>query len=254
MSSTIRAQFNLAKNAKRAGVSRFIYTSSCSVYGLGSGEFLTEESPVNPQTAYAVCKTLVEKDVGQLADDSFSPVFPRNSTAYGASPRMRFDIVLNNLSGLAWTSKKIAMTSDGTPWRPLVHVMDICTAIRCSLEAPSNSIHNQIFNVGDNAANYRVRGDTLKLLLLNFLAVSFPWAQALVTIVAIESISTRSIEHLPGFRCDWDAKKGAAQLREIFSRIAMDQSGFEFRAFTRLKQLKYLIATQQIDNQFFWRY
>ncbi len=187
---------NLAKNAKRAGVSRFIYTSSCSVYGLGSGDFLTEESPVNPQTAYAVCKTLVEKDVGQLADDSFSPVFLRNSTAYGASPRMRFDIVLNNLSGLAWTSKKIAMTSDGTPWRPLVHVMDICTAIRCSLEAPSNSIHNQIFNVGTTPPIIAY-ARSLKLLLQNFLAVSFPWGQALATIVAIESISTRSINNCP---------------------------------------------------------
>ena len=244
---------NLAKNAKRAGVSRFIYTSSCSVYGLGSGDFLTEESAVNPQTAYAVCKTLVEKDVGQLADDSFSPVFLRNSTAYGASPRMRFDIVLNNLSGLAWTSKKIAMTSDGTPWRPLVHVMDICTAIRCSLEAPSNSIHNQIFNVGDNAANYRVRE------IAEIVAAEFPGCELSMGSSIGDNRSYRVNfdkihKQLPGFSCAWDAKKGAAQLREIFSRIAMDQSGFDFRAFTRLKQLKYLIATQQIDDQFFWRY
>ena len=244
---------NLAKNAKRAGVSRFIYTSSCSVYGLGSGDFLTEESPVNPQTAYAVCKTLVEKDVGQLADDNFSPVFLRNSTAYGASPRMRFDIVLNNLSGLAWTSKKIAMTSDGTPWRPLVHVMDICTAIRCSLEAPSNSIHNQIFNVGDTAANYRVRE------IAEIVAAEFPGCELSMGSSVGDNRSYRVNfdkihQQLPGFSCAWDAKKGAAQLREIFSRIAMDQSGFDFRAFTRLKQLKYLIATQQIDDQFFWRY
>jgi nucleoside-diphosphate-sugar epimerase len=220
---------------------------------LGSGEFLTEESPVNPQTAYAVCKTLVEKDVGQLVDDSFSPVFLRNSTAYGASPRMRFDIVLNNLSGLAWTSKKIAMTSDGTPWRPLVHVMDICTAIRCSLEAPSDSIHNQIFNVGDNAANYRVRE------IAEIVAAEFPGCELSMGSNIGDNRSYRVNfdkihQHLPGFKCAWDAKKGAAQLREIFSRIAMDQSGFDFRAFTRLKQLKYLIATHQIDDQFFWRY
>jgi nucleoside-diphosphate-sugar epimerase len=200
-----------------------------------------------------VCKTLVEKDVGQLADDSFSPVFLRNSTAYGASPRMRFDIVLNNLSGLAWTSRKIAMTSDGTPWRPLVHVMDICTAIRCSLEAPSNSIHNQIFNVGDNAANYRVRE------IAEIVAAEFPGCELSMGSSIGDNRSYRVNfdkihQQLPGFSCAWDAKKGAAQLREIFSRIAMDQNGFDFRAFTRLKQLKYLIATQQIDDQFFWRY
>ena len=244
---------NLAKNAKRAGVSRFIYMSSCSVYGLGSGDFLTEESPVKPQTAYAVCKTLVEKDVMQLADESFSPVFLRNATAYGASPRMRFDIVLNNLSGLAWTSRKITMTSDGTPWRPLVHVMDICTAIRCALEAPRNDIHNQVFNVGDNAANFRVRE------IAEIVAAEFPGCELSIGSSAGDYRSYRVIfdnipRELPVVTCAWDAKKGAGQLREIFARTAMDKSGFEFRAFTRLKQLKHLIATQQIDDSFFWRF
>ncbi|MEH2414930.1 MAG: SDR family oxidoreductase [Nostoc sp.] len=112
----------LAELAKTAGVRRFVYTSSCSVYGVGADNYVTEESPVNPQTAYAKCKTLVERDVTLIADDSFSPTFLRNATAFGASPRMRFDIVLNNLSGLAWTTKEIKMISDGTPWRPLVHV------------------------------------------------------------------------------------------------------------------------------------
>ncbi len=152
-----RGSVRLAKLAKEAGVPRFVYTSSCSVYGAGTGDFLDETAPVNPQTAYAECKVMVERDVGALADDSFSPVFLRNATAYGASPRMRFDIVLNNLSGLAWVTKRIAMTSDGTPWRPLVHVLDICHAVRCAVEAPAEAIHNQIFNVGQNSDNYRVR-------------------------------------------------------------------------------------------------
>ncbi|MDQ3195925.1 MAG: SDR family oxidoreductase, partial [Pseudomonadota bacterium] len=116
-----KASLRLAEIAKAAGVRRFIYMSSCSVYGVASTSDVTEESPVNPQTAYAICKTLVERDVRPLADDNFSPTFLRNATAYGASPRMRFDIVLNNLSGLAWTTREIKMTSDGTPWRPLVH-------------------------------------------------------------------------------------------------------------------------------------
>lgn len=120
-----KGSVRLAQLAREAGVQRFVYTSSCSVYGVADGDFLTEESPVSPQTAYAVCKTLVERDVRALATAHFTPTFLRNATAYGASPRMRFDIVLNNLAGLAWTKKEIGMTSDGTPWRPLVHALDI---------------------------------------------------------------------------------------------------------------------------------
>jgi len=166
---------------------------------------------------------------------------------------MRFDIVLNNLSGLAWTSRKITMTSDGTPWQPLVHVMDICTAIRCALEAPRNDIHNQVFNVGDNAANFRVRE------IAEIVAAEFPGCELSIGSSAGDDRSYRVSfdkihRQLPGFTCAWDAKKGAGQLREIFARTAMDKSGFEFRAFTRLKQLKHLIATQQIDDSFFWRF
>src|SRR5204863_3680256 len=152
-----KGSVRLAELARRAGVRRFVYMSSCSVYGVSDQDFVTEESPVNPQTAYAICKTLVERDVRALATDSFSPTFMRNATAYGASPRMRFDIVLNNLAGLAWTTKKIAMTSDGTPWRPLVHGLDISRAIVQVLDAPVERVHNQIFNVGDTAQNYQIR-------------------------------------------------------------------------------------------------
>src|SRR6478735_1256685 len=146
----------LATLAKQAGVQRFIHMSSCSVYGVAEG-VVDEKSPINPQTAYADCKALVERDVTALADDDFSPTFMRNATAFGASPRMRFDIVLNNLAGLAWTTKEIKMISDGTPWRPLVHALDIAKALLCVLEAPRDIIHNQIFNVGDTAHNYRVK-------------------------------------------------------------------------------------------------
>jgi nucleoside-diphosphate-sugar epimerase len=148
----------LARLCKAAGVPRFVYTSSCSVYGIGGGsEYKTETSTPQPQTAYAECKVLVERDVSALADATFSPTFLRNATAYGPSPRMRFDLVLNNLAGLAWTTKRIHMTSDGTPWRPLVHVLDICEAIACTLEAPREAIHNEIFNVGKTSENYQVR-------------------------------------------------------------------------------------------------
>ena len=147
----------LAELARKAGVQRFIYMSSCSVYGVAEAGDVTEESAVNPQTAYAICKTFVERDVKPLAQKGFSPTFMRNATAYGASPRMRFDIVLNNLAGLAWTIKEIKMTSDGTPWRPLVHGLDIARAIIAVLKAPTEAVHNETFNVGDTSHNYRVR-------------------------------------------------------------------------------------------------
>lgn len=241
----------LAKLAKAAGVRRFIYMSSCSVYGVATGEDVTEQSAVNPQTDYAICKTLVERDVKLLADDEFSPTFMRNATAFGASPRMRFDIVLNNLSGLAWTTKEIRMTSDGTPWRPLIHALDIAKSILCALEAPRDLIHNQVFNVGDTAHNYRVKE------VAEIVAEAFPGCKLSFGDSGSDNRSYRvSFEKintiLPGFKCAWDAKRGAQQLYKIFKQIDMSQETFEFRGFTRLKQLEHLIRTNQIDKSFFW--
>ncbi len=134
----------LAKLAKQAGVNRFIHSSSCSVYGMGEpGEVKDESSKPIPLTAYAECKVLVEEEVSEFADENFCPTYLRNATVYGPSPRMRFDLVLNNLSGLAWTTKEIALTSDGSPWRPLVHVDDLCQAFACVLEAPAELVHNK---------------------------------------------------------------------------------------------------------------
>src|SRR5690348_2940884 len=247
-----RGSVELARTAKAAGVRRFVYTSSCSVYGAGSDEFRTEDSAPNPQTAYARCKVLVERDVGALADEHFSPVFLRNATAYGASPRMRFDIVLNNLAGHAWTSGEVKMTSDGTPWRPLVHVGDICAAIILALEAPRDAIHGQIFNVGSDEQNYRIR-DIAQVVAAAFpgCAVSFgpPSADTRSYRVSFAKIG----RHLPGFRCAATAASGARELHEIFERIAMPKEVFNYRAFTRLQQLKYLVATRQLDNDFYFR-
>jgi nucleoside-diphosphate-sugar epimerase len=241
----------LARLAREAGVKRFVYTSSCSVYGLGDGSFLDETAATNPQTEYARCKVRVENDVAELANDTFSPVFLRNATAFGPSPRMRFDIVLNNLTGLAWVYRKIAMTSDGTPWRPLVHVLDICHAISCCLTAPRDGIHNQVFNVGSNAENYRVRD------IAATVADVFPGCDLTIGDSTGDNRSYRVSfdkihERLPGFRCRWSMRDGALQLRDTYERIAMNEDRFEFRAFTRLRQLKYLIETGQIDDQFYW--
>jgi nucleoside-diphosphate-sugar epimerase len=242
----------LAKLAKKVGVRRFIYMSSCSVYGVATEGDVTEASPINPQTAYAECKTLVERDVQPLADDNFSPTFMRNATAFGASPRMRFDIVLNNLAGLAWTSKEIKMTSDGTPWRPLVHGLDICKAIACALDAPRDIVHNQIFNVGDTANNYRVKE------IAEIIADIFPDCQLSFGNNGADNRSYRVSfakinSTLPGFKCDWNAQQGAQQLCDVFSHIDLSADTFMFRGFTRLKQLEYLIRTQQIDQSFFWK-
>jgi nucleoside-diphosphate-sugar epimerase len=247
-----RASVRLAQLARDAGVKRFVYTSSCSVYGVADGaEPMTERSPTNPQTAYAVCKTLVERDVSQLAAANFSPTFLRNATAYGASPRMRFDIVLNNLCGIAATTGRIVMTSDGTPWRPLVHVLDICEAIACALEAPRDAVHNEVFNVGHDEDNYQVRE------IAEIVAGAYPGCEVSFGPAGGDNRSYRVSfakihGQLPGFRCTWDARKGAAQLRRVFDRIGLDAELFQSRPFTRLKQLKYLTSTGQLDPQLFW--
>jgi nucleoside-diphosphate-sugar epimerase len=241
----------LAKAAKAAGIKRFVYTSSCSVYGAAAdGSARDETSDTAPQTAYAKCKVLVERDLQTLADDAFSPVFLRNATAFGASPRMRFDIVLNNLAGLAATTKKIAMMSDGTPWRPLVHVEDICQAVALALEAPRRNVHNEIFNVGDDDQNYRIReiaeivADTFAGCELTFGAPSGDNRSYRVSFAKIR-------RHLPDFRCRWSAADGARQLRAVFERIGMTRDLFEAPPFTRLKQLKHLVETGQIDADFY---
>jgi nucleoside-diphosphate-sugar epimerase len=241
----------LAGLCKKVGITRFIYTSSCSVYGIGSDDYKTEQSETNPQTAYAKCKVLVERDVSAMADDDFSPTFLRNATAYGPSPRMRFDIVLNNLAGLAWTMREVKMTSNGTPWRPLVHVLDICEAIVAVLEAPREVVHNQIFNVGSSEENYRVSE------IAQIVAETFPGCTVTLGTndgdnrsyrVSFDKIHT----YLPGFQCRRNATVGALQLHSVFERIGMSYDIFAFRAYTRLQQLEHLISTRQIDDQFFW--
>lgn len=241
---------HLAEAAKAAGVSRFVYMSSCSVYGVADG-VVDETSDVSPQTAYAKCKALVERDVSALANDNFSPTFLRNATAFGASPRMRFDIVLNNLSGLAWTTNKIVMTSDGSPWRPLVHALDIAKAIRMTLESPRERVHGEIFNVGSDRNNYTVR-DIAQIVAAEFpgceLTFGDPSADNRSYRVAFDRIQ----QVLPGYDTDWDAAAGAAQLHKVFQSIDMDTETFTGRGHTRLKQIEHLMRTSQVDSQLFW--
>jgi nucleoside-diphosphate-sugar epimerase len=248
-----RGSVNLASACKAAGVPRFIYTSSCSVYGAAAdGSARNEESETNALTAYAKCKLLVERDVSALADSHFSPIFLRNATAFGASPRMRFDIVLNNLAGFAWTTNEIKMTSDGTPWRPLVHVADICEAIVLALRAPRERVHNEILNVGDDAQNYRV-SEIADIVGKVFEGCKVSLGQHGGDNRSYRISFQKIRRHLPEFQCRWTAERGARQLLEVFRRVQMTKEMFSFRAFTRLEQLKHLLATQQIDNNFYWR-
>lgn len=240
----------LASAAKRAGVSRFVYMSSCSVYGVADGT-VDETSPTDPQTAYARCKALVERDVTALADDDFSPTFLRNATAFGASPRQRFDIVLNNLAGLAWTTHRIAMTSDGTPWRPLVHGLDIAKAIRAVLDAPREDVHAQVLNVGADSNNYTVRE------IAETVGAEFPGCEVSFGEPSADNRSYRVSfakirEVLPGFETDWDAAAGAAQLHRVFEQIQLDTETFTGRGHTRLAQIEHLLKTGQVDPQLFW--
>lgn len=244
---------HLARLAKAAGVRRFVYASSCSVYGVGNGgDFLTEESPVNPQTAYAKCKTLVERDVRPMSSPDFCVTFLRNATAFGPSPRMRFDIVINDLCALAWTTRRIAMTSDGSPWRPVVHIEDICNAVRCVLAAPIDAVNGEIFNVGRNSENYRIRE------IAHQVAEVFPGCEVSTGPAASDNRSYRVsfdkiATRLPGFECRWSARAGIEELRALFERIEFTPEMYQARPYTRLKELKYLSRTRQIDEDFYWR-
>ena len=244
----------LAEAAKRSGVARFVYTSSCSVYGAmpAGGQFVDESTAPQPLTAYAECKAKVERDVGKMADADFSPCFLRNATAYGASPRQRFDIVLNDLCGLAWTTRKIKLNSDGSAWRPLVHVLDICEAVHQALLAPTNVVRGQIFNVGSSNQNYRVI-DIAKTVAQVFpgceIEIGNPTPDNRSYSVRFDKI--RSL--LPNFECRWDAEKGARQLLEVFKRIDLTEAMFRAPPYTRLKMLMHYRKIGLLNDRLFWQ-
>jgi nucleoside-diphosphate-sugar epimerase len=246
-----RGSLRLATLAREAGVERFIYMSSCSVYGAAGDGFSTETSEVQPLTAYAKCKVFVERDVSPLANDSFSPTFLRNATAFGASPRMRFDLVVNDLAGHAWTEKVIRMDSDGRPWRPFVHILDISRAIDCVLQAPRDVVHNEIFNVGSNAQNYQIR-EIAEQISDAFPGCRTQFGDSTGDARNYKANFDKIHERLPGFETRYDVARGARQLLEVFQAIDMSTELFEFRGHTRIKQIKHLLETKQIDDHFYW--
>jgi nucleoside-diphosphate-sugar epimerase len=247
-----RGSTRLATLCKEAGVSRFLYSSSCSVYGMASEDIVTEESEPNPLTAYAKSKILVEQELRQLASDDFSPVMFRNATAFGASPRMRFDIVVNNLAGHAWTSREVKLKSDGSPERPLVHILDISEAFACALDLPRAALHNQVINVGDTKQNYRVReiaetiGGIFNGCRLSFGKNDEDERSYRVSFGKINEL-------MPAFKCTMNLEAGAREFRKLFEEINLSLEDFEFSAYTRIKQLKQLLQTEKIDRNLYWR-
>lgn len=249
-----KGSVRMANLARKAGVKRFVYMSSCSVYGAGQGEdVLDETSPVNPQTAYAECKVAVENDLTPMNEKDFTTCFMRNATAYGASPRQRFDIVLNDLCGLAWTTKEIKLMSDGSPWRPLVHALDMCQAIYCALHADQDAIAGQKMNVGSSEQNYRV------IDIAKIVADEFPGCELIVGEPSADNRSYRvnfdKIQRLmPDFKCEWTAQKGAEQMHRLFKSIDLTPDVFQAPPYTRLKMLMKHKAAGLLTDDLFWTF
>lgn len=248
-----RASVRLASLAKEAGVRRFIFASSCSIYGASGADAVTEDSPLQPLTAYAVSKVRTEEALGAMADASFSPVFLRNATAYGVSPRLRVDVVLNNLTAWAHCTGKIKIMSDGTPWRPLVHVEDICRTAAAVLEAPLEAVHNQAFNVGRDDENYQVK-DLAEIVRRAVPGCEIEYAGGASPDQRTYRVCFAKLNKaLPGFRLLWNAQRGAEQLREAFVANHFGVDDLTGRKYTRLAQLRYLLELNALDETLRWR-
>lgn len=248
------ASVRLAKLAKDCGVKRFIFSSSCSVYGISGDEMIDESGLLRPETEYARSKVESERDISLFADKSFSPVFLRNATVYGISPMLRVDLVVNNLAGWAFTTKKIRVMSDGTPWRPLIHIQDICDAFIAVLNAPKELIHNQVFNVGQNRENYRVRD------IVSAIKKEMPECE--VEYTGEHGVDTRTyrvnfdkIAKVLGtyFKPKWDIEKGTKEIMASYKKVNFNKEDFEGDKFIRLKRIKKLLQEGRVDKNLFLR-
>lgn len=249
----LHASVALAKAAKAAGVARYVFASSCSLYGAAADGHLSETAAFNPITPYGESKVKTELEVGPLADSNFAPVFLRNATAYGVSRRLRADIVVNNLVGHAVTTGKITMTSDGSPWRPLVHIRDISRGVIAALTAPGDAVRGQAFNIGRTAENFRVRE------VAELIARVVPGSKASFAAGASPDARNYRVDFgkaetkLPGFTPEWTLQRGIEELYEAYTRYRMSEEEFMGPRYYRLKVIKNRIERGELDRALRWK-
>jgi len=242
----------LARLAKQAGVPRLIFASSCSLYGVAGDEMLTEEAAFNPITPYGVSKVLFERDVAKLADDDFCPTFLRNSTAYGVSPRLRADVVVNNLVAIAFTTGEVLIQSDGTPWRPLVHIEDIASAFLAVLHAPRELVHNEAFNVGRSEENYRVR-DLGELVEQVIPGSKVRYAEGGGPDPRCYRVDCgKLMRTLPEYQPQWTVRRGMEQLRDAFQRNGLTREELLGDRYFRIKRIRALQSEGLLDDSLRW--
>jgi len=247
------ASERLAMMAKRAGCSRFVFASSCSIYGQSDDHSLTEESTFNPLTAYARSKVETEAILRKFADEDFSPTFMRNATAYGFSPRIRLDIAVNNLAAWGFTTGEVKLLSDGRSWRPMVHVRDICLAVCEALDAPRETVHNEALNVGVETENYQIRA------IAEMVAEALPgtrvtFAEGAAADARSYNVSFEKIRRvLPKFETRWTVRSGIEEIVSAFREQGLRDDQFHGRLYTRLRQLQYLLAERLVDSDLRWK-
>lgn len=245
----LKGTLQLARAAKEAGVERFVFSSSCSMYGAsGRDDPLDEDSPLRPLTAYAESKVRAEEGLSQLADSGFSPVSLRNATAYGASPRLRLDVVLNNLVGWAFTTGRIRLLSDGSSWRPIVHVRDIGRSVLGALAAPRDLVHDVAYNVGATSENYRIR-DLAGLVHEELPECEVELAEGASPDPRSYRVDFGRFERaFPEHRAEWTARKGTRELARAYREVGLTWEDFDGPRYTRLKRLRALLDANELDG------
>lgn len=248
------ASVRLAEMARECGIGRFVFASSCSLYGAAGGDTALDESaPFQPVTAYARSKVLVEQEVSALARDDFSPTFMRNATAYGMSPRIRFDVVVNNLTAWAYTTGQVRMKSDGSPWRPLVHIADISRAVVGVLAAEREHVHNRAFNIGASAENYRIR-EVADLVRQEVPGCEIRFAEGASPDTRDYRVDfTRFAEALPAWQPRWTVRAGVVELYDAYRRFDLQRDDYEGARYKRIGQLQERIAAGDLDDTLRWR-
>lgn len=247
------ASVRLAEEARAAGVTRFVFASSCSLYGVAGEDMLDEDADFNPITAYGVSKVEVERDVARLATDDFSPTFMRNATAYGVSPRLRLDVVVNNLVAAACTTGEVLIQSDGTPWRPLVHVEDFSRAFIAALHAPRELVHNQSFNVGRTNENYRV-SELAEIVRDVVTGSRVAYAQGGGPDPRSYRVDCSKLEStLPEYRPEWTVRRGVEELAAAFARHDLSADDFAGHRYFRIRNIQRLQREGRLNDALRWR-